>query len=144
MKNSTPFYTILMPCLIEAFGNFADEFWNFPKVVAVVGIAHKNVLAAGGRDATHEGGSVAFSRDGDDSGPKIFCDLLGTVRTAVIGDDDFGFHPSFLYAGLCFAKAGSRSSPVYWEHDRSPASSITDVVQDPPPLTCCPCRASPH
>ena len=94
---------------IEALSDFTDEFWNFPEIVAVVGIAHKNVLATEGGDATHGGGSVAFSRDGDDSSAKIFCDLLGSIRTAVVGDDDFGFQAGFLQASLSFAKAGSES-----------------------------------
>jgi hypothetical protein len=81
---------------IETLSDFAGEFWNFPEVVTVVGIAHKNVLATGGGDATHEGGSVAFSRDGDDSGAKFFCDLLGTICAAVISNDDFGFDIGFL------------------------------------------------
>ena len=92
---------------IEALSDFTDEFWNFPEIVAVVGIAHKNVLATEGGDATHGGGSVAFSRDGDDSSAKIFCDLLGSIRTAVVGDDDFGFQAGFLQASLSFAKAAA-------------------------------------
>ena len=81
---------------IETLSDFAGEFWNFTEVVAVVGIAHENVLATGGGDATHESGSVTFGRNGDDSSSKFFCDLLGAICAAVISDDDFSRHPRFL------------------------------------------------
>jgi hypothetical protein len=34
---------------------------------------------------------------------------LGTICTAVIGNDDFGFDVGFLYSGPSFAEAGGES-----------------------------------
>ncbi|NBS60827.1 MAG: hypothetical protein EBT26_02055 [Microbacteriaceae bacterium] len=35
--------------------------------------------------------------------------MLGTICTAVIGNDDFGFDVGFLYSGPSFAEAGGES-----------------------------------
>src|SRR5262245_12799008 len=38
---------------IVPFTKPVHKFWNFKKIVAIVGVAHDDVLAAGCRDATH-------------------------------------------------------------------------------------------
>jgi len=58
--------------------------------VAVVGVAHDDIAAAGGGDAAAEGAAVALLGHRDDARAEPGGDGLRAVGAAVIGDDDLG------------------------------------------------------
>ena len=64
-----------------------DEGVEIGEIVAVVGVAHDDVLAAGRLDAAGEGRAVAADRDRDDAGAFGGRDRLAAVGRAVVGDE---------------------------------------------------------
>lgn len=66
-----------------------DEALQVREVVAVVGVAHDDVAAAGGRDARHQRRAVAALVHVHHACALGFGNLDRAVRRAVVGDDDF-------------------------------------------------------
>ena len=83
------------------------NFGGFEEIVAVVGVAHDEVLAAGCGDAAHEGVAVAAAGDVDDASAEFASDLLGAVGAAVVADDDFAGDVVFAEDAHGFFDAGA-------------------------------------
>jgi hypothetical protein len=73
---------------VVPLAQLVDELRDLEEIVAVVGVAHKDELAARGGDPAHERVAVALLGDGHDARPEVFGELLRTVRGAVVRDDD--------------------------------------------------------
>ena len=73
---------------VAAFSQLLDERHEIGEVVAVVGVAHDDVPAAGGGDGPHERGAIAAYRDVDNARARTPGDLLRAIRAAVVADHD--------------------------------------------------------
>ena len=71
---------------VRAVAQLCDHGVQVLEIVAVVGVAHDDVLAAGGRDAADQGRAVAALGHGDQARAVRLGDGLGAVGGAVVGD----------------------------------------------------------
>ncbi len=58
------------------------------EVVGIVGVAHDDVLAQGGRDPSLQSATVTLALDVDHARPLVAGQLLRTVGAAIVGHDD--------------------------------------------------------
>jgi hypothetical protein len=77
------------PGAIRPIAELGEEARRVRKVVAVVGVGHQHVVAAGGEDAGVERGAVAADGHGDEARPVSFSDRLGAVGRAIVRNNDF-------------------------------------------------------
>jgi hypothetical protein len=72
---------------VRALPQFVNERHQVGEVIAVVGVAHDDVLAAGRDDAAHQRVAVALLADRHDPGARVGRQLLAAVGAAVVGDN---------------------------------------------------------
>src|SRR6185437_5183414 len=72
---------------VVALAELGEEGRNLAEVVAVIGVAHDDVLAPGGRDAPHQRAPIPFFRDRHDARAEGRRDFLRSVGAAIVGDD---------------------------------------------------------
>ena len=72
---------------VRALAQFVNERHQGSEIIAVVGVAHDDVLALGRDDAAHQRVAVALLADRDDAGARLGGQLLAAVCAAVIGDE---------------------------------------------------------
>src|SRR5208337_180193 len=82
-----------------------DEPRNMPKLIAIVGIPHHDVLAGGGGDASHERAAIAFGLNAHDLCTKTLGNLNRTVGAAVIANDNLAHDICRLNCRLCLLDA---------------------------------------
>src|SRR5215469_5448713 len=73
---------------VGALAELGHERHQVGEIVAVVGVAHDDVLAAGGRDTAHEGVAVALLLDGHHARARVGREPLAAIGAAVIGDQN--------------------------------------------------------
>ena len=71
---------------VRALAQFVNERHQVGEIVAVVGVAHDDVLAAGRDDAAHQRVAVTLVADRHHPGAGVGGQLLAAVRAAVVGD----------------------------------------------------------
>src|SRR5690348_10778337 len=118
-----------------AFTQFGDERHEIGEVVAIIGVAHDHVLAAGSTNATNEGISVALVPDGDHPGAGLGGELPTAVGAAVVGNDHLAvdtvlFNESQSFGdtggnGLRLIEAGNDNGQFHWSSLLLP--SLTEI-----------------
>ena len=73
---------------VGTLAQLLDERHQVGEVVAVVGVAHDDVLAVGRDDAAHQRVAVTLVADRHHAGARLFGQPLAAVRTAVVGDQN--------------------------------------------------------
>jgi hypothetical protein len=79
------------------------------EIVAVVGIAHNDVVATRCGDAPHQGISITLSFDVNDARAESFRDLDRPIGAPIVSNDDFPGDVGSLDGLLCFLNARAHS-----------------------------------
>src|SRR5262249_3684458 len=74
---------------LKAFSKFLDELGDLSKVITIVRITHDDKLAVCRLDPTPQRATISFVFDLNYAGSAINGDFLRTIRTPVVGDNDF-------------------------------------------------------
>src|SRR5215469_15283111 len=96
---------------VISLSQFLDEGQKAREIVAIVGIAHDDVLAACVRTAIKEGCSIAPDWDMDDPGTTSPGNILRTIAGAVIANDNFPLNPALFEKTLSLSNAGFERFP---------------------------------
>src|ERR1700730_4391335 len=73
---------------IGAVAQLDQEWHQIGEIIGLVGIAHDDVLTARRLDSAQESRAIAARRNWHESGALSHGDLAGTVRAAVVSDQD--------------------------------------------------------
>src|SRR5262249_12527563 len=93
--------------IISGFELF-DEAFERLEIIAVIGVAHDHVLAPGRLDASLQGIAVAAFGGGHDPRAERLRDLLRSVDTAIVDDDDLAGKVLPREIALCFHDTGAK------------------------------------
>ena len=105
---------------VSALAQFFHETRSMPKVIAVVGISHHDVLASRCGNAPHQRVAVSFRGHPHHPGPHPLRDLDRTIAAAVVCDNDLTCDVRFAQSALRFPDAGSqRLCLIQAGHDHS-------------------------
>src|SRR5260370_42244392 len=91
-RHRVPLYASTKPVAhhqIRAGAQFFDEHRGVSEIIAVIGIRHDDEPAARGSDASSQRVAIPFGLNMNYPRSSLFCNLLGTVASSVIRNNNF-------------------------------------------------------